>query len=449
MAQKEKSALSGGAEPMKRTASDAVDTEPMHTLLRMIGTLCKAFRYFRPFLFWLAAGLIIGLICGLLSVAFSKTLSFVTSLRASCPWLLYLLPAAGVLIVLLYRCAGVAKSRGTNLVLLSIRTGERLPLRMAPLIFVSTALTHLCGGSAGREGAALQIGGSIAQQLGRLCKLDDKRLRVITMCGMSACFSALFGTPIAASIFAMEVVSIGVMYYVALVPCVFSAFTAAAVAKALGLHAEAFPINTAHTFLSFDALWRTAALAGLCSLVSIVFCLALSVAAKAYSRCFKNPYFRIIVGGMLVAMLGTVFGSDYLGAGMNIVASAVNDCVRPEAFALKILFTALTLAAGFKGGEIVPTLFIGATFGAFIGPILGLEPGFCAAVGMISLFCGVTNCPIASLLLGLELFGPDGMLYYTAAIAVSYMLSGYYSLYSQQKILYSKETPSFINIEAK
>lgn len=449
MLQKENSAPSGGADQTGCAQPNAVGSGRTRIPSRVIAALRKGFRYLRPFIFWLAAGLTIGLICGLLSSAFSKTLGFVTSLRVSKPWLLYMLPAAGILIVLLYRGSGIMKSRGTNLVLLSVRTGERLPLRMAPLIFISTALTHLCGGSAGREGAALQLGGSIAQSLGRLFKLDDKRLRIITMCGMSACFSALFGTPIAASIFAMEVVSVGVMYYVALVPCVFSAFTAAAVAKALGLHAESFPIAATPALLSFDALWRTAVLAALCSLVSIVFCVVLSASSKAYSRCFKNSYIRIAAGGILVALLGTIFGCDYLGAGMDVIASAVNGQVRPEAFALKIVFTALTLEAGFKGGEIVPTLFIGATFGAFAGPFIGLEPGFCAAVGMVSLFCGVTNCPIASLLLALELFGSEGLLYYLASVAVSYMLSGYYSLYSQQKILYSKETPSFINIEAK
>ncbi len=409
--------------------------------------------YFLSFLKWSAVGVGIGAVVGLVGVGFSYVMGFVTDLRGRLPLLMLGLPLCGIAIVFLYHRAGVRNSRGTNLVLLSVRSEEPLPFRMAPLIFVGTALTHLFGGSAGREGAALQLGGSIAQNLGKLCKMNKKELHVVTMAGMSACFTALFGTPLTATVFAMEVVSVGAMYYSALVPCATASLTAYALSALCGLTPERFSIVGIPEFRLLSAL-QTGALSALCALVSILFCVVLKWTARAYDKLFHNAYAKAAAGGAMVLALSFLFylltdSFSFNGAGMDVIAEAMAGKALPYAFLIKILFTALTLEAGFKGGEIVPTFYIGSTFGCTAGKLLGLHPSFSASVGLLSLFCGVTNCPLTSIVLGWELFGGKGLLWYLVGAAVSYMLSGYYGLYSQQKILYSKELPEFIDATCK
>lgn len=402
------------------------------------------------FLRWLLIGMAVGTVGGLCGTLFAYGLKGVTWLRGEWPWLLYCLPFAGMLIVLLYHLAGVERSRGTNLVLLSVRTEERVPMRMAPLILIGTLLTHLCGGSAGREGAALQMGGSLAQQLGRWMKAGKKDMHVFTMCGMSACFAALFGTPVAAAVFSMEVVSVGIMHYSALIPCTAAALTADFIARQFKVGHMGFSVPSLSQAFDPAVGGRTALLAVACALVSILFCIVLHGTGKYYEKWLKNQYLRAFAGGCAVAVLALVLGTrDYTGVGEHVLEAAVSGTARPEAFLLKMVFTALTLEAGFKGGEIVPTLFIGATFGCTAGGLLGLDPSFGAAVGMVALFCGVTNCPLTAILLGLELFGGSGLEWFLLAAAVSYMLSGYYGLYSKQKILYSKEAPEFIDASCR
>ena len=334
---------------------------------------------------------------------------------------------------------------GTNLVLSAIHSDEDLPLRMAPLIFISTLITHLFGGSAGREGAALQLGGSIGNGLGKLFRFDEKDKHIMIMCGMSAAFSALFGTPMAAAVFSMEVVSVGVMYYAALVPCVISSLVAHAVAEFFGVSQEMFLIGQIPAFKITSAV-KISVLAILCAGVSIIFCVMLHQSEHLYKKFFKNPYVRIFAGGCFVLILTLLVGNqNYNGTGINIIEQCIDGTVRPEAFFMKMLFTALTLGAGFKGGEIVPSFFTGAAFGCLFGNLLGFSPTLCTAVGMAAVFCGVTNCPITALLISFELFGYDGMPYFLLAVAFSYMLSGYYGLYSSQKIIYSKYKTNYIN----
>jgi H+/Cl- antiporter ClcA len=317
---------------------------------------------------------------------------------------------------------------------------------MAPLIFISTLITHLLGGSAGREGAALQLGGSLGNGLGKLFRFDEDDKRVMIMCGMSASFSALFGTPMAAAIFSMEVVSVGIMHYSALVPCVVASFVAHGIATYFGASAEAFAISDMPVFGVSSSVIITI-LAVLCAFVSILFCVVLHKADHLYKKFLTNPYIRVFVGGCIVIVLTLIVGDQtYNGAGMNIVEKCFEgEYVFPLAFLLKIVFTAATLGAGYKGGEIVPSFCIGATFGYLFGNILGFSPSLCASVGMVSVFCGVTNSPISSLLIGFELFGYDGMPYYVLAIAFSYMMSGYFGLYNSQKIMYSKYKTKFLN----
>jgi H+/Cl- antiporter ClcA len=395
---------------------------------------------------WLICALVVGGVCGLVGAAFHHCIDIATTLRGSHGWLLYLLPVAGVAIVALYHICGVQHDEGTNLVLNSIRSENDIPLNMTPLIFVSTVLTHLCGGSAGREGAALQIGGSIGTFLGRVFRLDEKDLHIITMAGMSALFAALFGTPVTAAVFSMEVVSVGVVYYAAFLPCIVSATTAVLIAWALGVTPTAFALASFPT-LSIGVLWRVALLAAACALVSIVFITCLHSAGHLYQRFLKNPYLRIVVGGLLIIGLTLLLGTrDYNGAGMDSIVRAIEGGSAVwYAFLLKIVFTALTIGAGFKGGEIVPTFFVGATFGCAFGGLLGLDPGFAAAIGLVALFCGMVNCPLAALVLSIELFGSGSLLLFALACAVSYLLSGYYSLYSGQRVVYSKLRAEYVN----
>ena len=409
----------------------------------------SVFKYILSFLKWTALGASAGAIVGTAGAAFAYCLQLVTDFRTAHPLLVLGLPLAGLLIVFLYHSAGIRESRGTNLVLASIRTDEPIPFAMAPLIFAGTVLTHLFGGSAGREGAALQLGGSIAQNLARRLRLSSGSRRLLTMCGMSACFSALFGTPMSAAFFAMEVISVGIMHYSALVPCAVASVTAAYLSRLLGIAPARFTVSGIPSVFSIPTMLRVFALAALCAGVSILFCVVLKYTSAFYASCFKSSYLRAVCGGILVAVFAMILRSqDYLGAGTQIIARAFAGEAVPLAFLLKIIFTAITLEAGFKGGEIVPTFFIGATFGCTAGSLLGLNPSFAAAVGMLCLFCGVTNCPITTLFLSLELFGARGLLWYFLATAVSYMLSGYFSLYSKQKIMYSKVAPEFIDITA-
>lgn len=390
-----------------------------------------------------AAGLILGVVGGL----FGRSITVVTVFRGSHPWMLYLLPAAGLLIVAMYRMDPY--KTGTNRVLEGIQSDVYIPLRTAPLIAASTVLTHAFGASAGREGAALQLGGSIGGTIGRWLKLEDHDHKVMIMCGMSAGFSALFGTPLTATVFAMEVVSVGLMQYAALVPCCVAALVAKEVAELVGAHGEHFALPAVTVFDWKNGI-LTILLAVACSVVSILFCLVLHQTEHLYKKWIPNEWLRIMAGGCLVILMTKLLGTtDYLGAGMDIIELAMEGKVVAAAFLLKMVFTAVSLGSGFRGGEIVPTLFVGATFGCLFGQLTGLSPSLAAACGMAAVFCGVTNCPISSMLLSFELFGFDCMPFFLLSVSIAYLESGYYGLYHSQKILYSKTKLKYINTHTK
>lgn len=394
---------------------------------------------------WLLCASFSGLTIGLVGSIFNIFLAKVTKLRIENPYLLFFLPIGGLLIIFLYRLVGEGGNKGTNLVITAIQSSEEVPAKVAPLIIISTLITHLFGGSAGREGAALQVGASLGNLLGKAFKFDDKDRRIMIMCGMSACFAALFGTPVAAAIFSMEVISVGIMYYAALVPCVISALIAQKIASLFKISGTAFTVNE---LVSFDAITASKfVILSICfALASILLCLALHNVSKLYAKYIPNQYIRIVVAALLVIALRYIFNTTiFLGAGSDIIAASFIESAAWYVFLGKILFTAITLGGGFKGGEIVPTLFVGATLGSFLAPIFGLPVGLCAACGMVSVFCGVTNCPITSLILSIEMFGAESIEYCILCIALSYLLSGYYSLYSTQKIMYSKYKTEFVN----
>ncbi len=408
------------------------------------------FKETKIFFKWVLIALLLGGVGGCVGSAFHILVDIATETREVNGFLIWLLPLGGLAIVFLYRLAHATKGVDTNRVIEAVDTDNKsIPIAMAPLIFVSTVITHLFGGSAGREGAALQIGGSIGYRIGRLLRLDKKDMHTVVMTGMSALFAALFGTPVTATFFAVEVVSVGVMHYAGLVPCIISSFIASFIAKAFGLHAvhfEGIPIPE----VSLDVMGKVILLAVLCALLSVVFCVSLEASEHLFKKAFKNPYIRIFVGGVMIVALTVLFGTrDYNGAGMNIIERALAGEARWEAFLLKLLFTVITVAAGFKGGEIVPTFFIGSTFGCVVAPFIGLDPSFGAAVGFIALFCSVVNSPVASVMLAVEVFGGEGILIFAAVCCISYMTSGYSGLYHSQRIVYSKFSEKYINIHTR
>lgn len=389
--------------------------------------------YLRAFILWALLSALVGAVCGLVGGAFAMTVEKATHLRQHWTWLPWLMPAAGLLIAGLYHALKLPLSIGTDEIIKTVRTQEGVSLKMAPAIFISTALTHLTGGSAGREGAALQLGGSIGVAMSRLVKpLGDNR-RIFQLCGMAALFSALFGTPLAATIFVLEIIDIGKFNHRALLPCLISALTAQQVALGIGAPAEAFPLATGLVQVSTVTLLQAGGIGLICGAVAILFCYVMHFAGRTLRRLLANDYLRMAVCGLAVTLLALALGTaDYQGSGMQVILAALRGDAKPWAFALKIVFTALTLGAGFKGGEIVPSFFVGATLGCTAAPLLGLDPAVGAALGLVALFCGVTNGTLASIALATELFGVEYLPLFAIAAAVSYALSGHVSLYHTQ-----------------
>lgn len=398
------------------------------------------------FIKWTLISVVIGLTVGAVGTVFGHGVAWATRVWNRYHWTVFLMPAAGLLIVWLYRACREEKNRGTDMVIEAVSANEEVTFATAPLIFISTILSHCVSASLGREGAALQLGGSLGNLIGKVMKLDEKDKKVAVMCGMSAGFAALFGTPLAAAVFAMEVISIGVMYYAALVPCVFSAFLGAALSSRFGLRAETFSVGQIPEFGLYGA--ALSILFGiLCACVGIVLCISLHKSGHLYRKYLPNPFLRILAGSGIFILLTLIFSDrTYNGSGMALIERCFEgEAVPMYAFLLKILFTAVALGAGFKGGEIVPTLCVGAVFGCTAGTILHAPAGLCTAMGMACLFVSVTNCPVSTMFLAFEMFGFEAMPYYALAVGVCFTLSGYYGLYSSQKFIYSKTRAEYIN----
>lgn len=393
---------------------------------------------------WFFLAIPTGLICGLVGTLFHLSVERVTELRADQPWLLFLLPAAGLLITALYKatkCEGV----GTNNVIRAVQSGEPVSILLVPAIFLGTVLTHLCGGSAGREGAALQMGGSIGWNVGTLLQLKDHARRTATISGMAAFFSALFGTPLTAALFAMMVEDVGLTFTSAFVPAFTSALIAYGCSLAFGIAPTHFAI-TAPELTVWNA-FLVILLGFACAAVSRLFCGLLHFMEHKVPQLLPNPWLRVFVGGVAVIAFSYLFGvGRYNGAGMGVITAAVEQGeALPWDFLCKIFLTALTLSCGFKGGEVVPSFFVGATFGCVFGPLLGLPAGFAAAVGLVSIFCGATNALIPSILLGFELFSGAGLELIALGCGICYMLSGHHGLYSSQTFVTNKLRPEYMS----
>ena len=394
---------------------------------------------FKAFIKLLLASLILGLIGGTIGTAFSLFIGFLTDVRVSNSWLLCFLPICGVLIVFLYQKLDIT-GQGTNTVLESVNESAVLSPLISVGVFITAGISHLFGASVGREGAALQIGGGLAVTVSKLLRFDKSYGSILIRAGMAAVFSAVFGTPFTAFLFVLEVAVVGTLHLKSALPSIVSSFTAFLVSRLLGAHPERFSLQAVPEF-SFNVLWKIAVLTVLTAVLSIGFCHSLRHSAKIAKKLIKNPYLRIIIGGFIIFGLTLLVGNgDYNGAGISVIERIFESdfdpnslSFKPEAFALKLLFTCVSVAVGFKGGEIVPTLFIGSTFGALVASLLGLPIPFGAALGMVLLFCCVTNCPLSSIALGFELFSGIGFWYFIPTVIICLILSGKISLYSAQK----------------
>ena len=394
--------------------------------------------YVKTFLKWGFLGVLMGAIGGVLGAVFHHALHFVTHVRSEHLWLIFLLPLGGVLTVVIYRLLGMQGNRGTNEIIDATLDGHPVSPMVAPSIFLATAITHLFGGSAGREGAALQLGGSTASMLAKLFRLKIEERKVMVMAGMSAVFAGLFGTPLTATLFCMEFESVGTVFSPALLPCFLSAFVASRVSGLMGVHAETHILTEAFG-ITLGNCWQYLVLAVLVSLLGIAMCWVFHQAEHFAAHHLPNPFVRILVGGALVTVLTLLVGDHrFNGAGMDMALNAVSGNADWYSFLLKMLFTAVTLSAGFKGGEIVPTFCIGATFGCLVGSLVGLDPGIAAALGLIGLFCCVTNSPIAAIILSVEMFGSVNLYLFAFVCVIAFVISGNWGLYTSQIIQFSK-----------
>lgn len=401
---------------------------------------------------WTVLVLPLSIITGSLVALFLWLLDLVTITRFQNNWLMYLLPIAGVLIHFMYKLAGKNADQGNNLIMDEIHEpGGGVPARMAPLVLIATIITHLFGGSAGREGTAVQMGGSMAGLLSRWMKLDAADVRILLMAGIAAGFGAVFGTPVAGAVFALEVLAIGVMRYSALVPCLIASFLADIVCSAWGIKHTAYHINIfqSHSF-QFNFLQADLVLLLKVVLVGIAFGFTAFFFAKLQTAIKKTAHHFIkiewmipFIGGLIIIGLCLLLNTkDYLGlgvyaqhaGGVSIISSFTAGGADYLSWFWKLLFTAITLGTGFKGGEVTPLFFIGAALGNTLAIISGAPVDLFAALGFIAVFAGATNTPIACTLMGVELFGGTYVGYFAVACFTAYYFSGHSGIYSGQRI---------------
>ncbi|MBE5944009.1 MAG: chloride channel protein [Lachnospiraceae bacterium] len=388
---------------------------------------------------WCLFSIATGLLCGLVGTGLSYMIVGANALRSEHNNIIWFLPIAGLLIVKIYHMLDIPEDKGPDLIFDSIREQNHIPLQVTITSAVSTVITHLFGGSAGRVGAALQIGGGLSSGMSKHFKLNPKDRSLFIMCGMCGLVTVLFGTPLAATFLAMEVISVGVIYYAALLPCLVTSITAFFVAQFFDLTQMQYILENIPK-ISAIPLLKVGLFATACAIVSILFCSSIKELNVVIKNKIPNPYIRVVIGAFAIIGLTLLIGEQtYNGSGNDLLNHAlVEGSAKPWDFALKLLFTAITLSCGFKGGGVFPAFIVGGTFGACFGPYFGLNPQFAAAIGLISVFCGAVNCPIASILLGAEIFGGAGVIYFAIASAISFVFSGYFTLFPGQDFIYSK-----------
>lgn len=395
----------------------------------------------RSFMKWIFFGGVVGLLSGTASAWFLISLDYVTDVRILNPWTLFLLPLGGALVSYLYYKYGQNSSKGNNLIIEQIQQNpnEVIPLRMAPLVLFGTLVTHLLGGSAGREGTAVQMGGSLAEWFGKWIRVGPIDRKILLMCGISGGFGSIFGTPIAGAIFGLEVIAFGIIRYNALIPCFIASFIGNVVASNLwGVHHIHYQMGEVPA-LTLMVVLKVVFASILFGLTSVLFSEMTHFMKRTFTRFFRNPMIKSAVGGVVIIGLVYLVGSrDYLGLGIPLIADSFDKDVNPLSFLWKLIFTATTLGSGFQGGEVTPLFAIGATLGNALSGWLHLYAPFLAGLGFIAVFCGATNTPIACLLMGIELFGSEGALFMFIACLVSYLFSGHSGIYTSQQIGVSK-----------
>jgi H+/Cl- antiporter ClcA len=418
------------------------------------GNTFEPFRIARHVVWWSLLVVPVALAVGSMVALFLWLLEQATQIRYAQMWLIWLLPIAGIAIYALYHYWGKNSEAGNNLIMDEIHEpGGGIPFRMAPLVLITTVVTHLFGGSAGREGTAVQIGGSIAEYLGKKFGLTWADQRIILMSGMAAGFGAVFGTPVTGAIFALEVLAIGRIKYDALLPCLVASLLADVTCNAFPIHHTGYTIGysakDAVGYFSLDlVLLLKVLLAGACfGLASYVFA-ELSHWLKATSQSLVARKWLIpVIGGVLVLGISVMIGSyDYLGLGVSspdpdgvsLVSAFSVGGADPFSWFWKLVLTAITLSLGFKGGEVTPLFFIGATLGNTIAMISGAPVDLFAGLGFIAVFAGATNTPLACTMMGIELFGAENVVYYAVACFVAYYFSGHTGIYQSQRVAVSK-----------
>lgn len=371
---------------------------------------------------------ICGIIVGFVGMIFAKGLGFATQLYRQYNFVFFFAPLSGVAIIFLYQICK-EEQRGVAYVFEQVKQSGNIALKTGFTVFIATILTHMIAGSSGREGASIQIGGSLGSWVANRFKADKEDKSIAMVCGMSACFAALFGTPFAAALFCIKGIT-----KVAVIPAVISALIAARISSSFGIKAE-------HFHISEYMDWNLRTLALLCLLgisvgiISIVFCEMMRYSKILYKRFFKNPYIRIIVGSVIFILLTCIVGSlDYSGGGFNLLEKAMVEPIGYETFAVKLLFTAVVLGCGFRGGEIVPAFTVGGTFAYIIASVCGIPIPLAIACGMIGCFAGTTGALWSAIIMSIEIFGAGGFGFYTISILLSCgLVYGYSSLVAVKK----------------
>ncbi|ATB31211.1 chloride channel protein [Melittangium boletus] len=385
---------------------------------------------------WLALGSVVGVVCGGASALFLFLLDEATHWRLQHEFVVYLLPVAGLVIGALYGKWGASIRAGNNLVIDTVHEGDaRLPLRMAPMVLVGTVLTHLFGGSAGREGTAVQMGASLADAVAHRFRVSPSTRRELLAAGIAGGFGSVFGTPIAGTVFGLEVICVGRMSYEALVPALVAAVVGDLVTRALGIHHSVYPVPEALA-LSPGVIGKWLVFGVAMAVAAVVFVEGVHFIKKRLEKALPALALRMALGGVGVVGLWQLVGtSDYLGLGVPMIQRAfVDPDLPPEAFALKLLFTAVTLGAGFLGGEVTPLFFVGAALGNVLGRLLGLPLELAAGVGLAALFGAAANTPLALSLMAVELLGANVLPHVVIVTVTAYLLTGQRGIYPAQRI---------------
>lgn len=384
---------------------------------------------------WMLLAGITGGLAGSASAFFLASLDWVTHFREANGWIIWLLPVGGLVVGLSYHYLGAGVAKGNNLLLEEIHSPKQvIPVKMAPLVLFGTLVTHLVGGSAGREGTAVQMGGALADQLGPLFRLRPRDRRVLLIMGISAGFASVFGTPLAGAVFALEVLALGSMRYDALVPAFLSAYIAHFICMLWGSTHTQFTLGNVPA-MQISYFFYTIIIGIACGLVARFFSALTHYFSSTFQKIISYPPLRPVAGGVMLALVIALLGTTrHIGLGVPVIIEAFGHSVAPTDFLLKIVLTAFTLGAGFKGGEVTPLFFIGATLGSALAGFIPLPVGLLAGIGFVAVFAGATNTPIACLLMGIELFGSTAAVYLGLACVVAYLFSGHSGIYGSQVV---------------